>query len=634
MLAVALVFAAFSTGTSAQTPADLVRYSALTIPDSLKKGADAVFRLDEESIEIFSPSRYNQTIHQIITLLNKDAAGFLNQVHGFDKFNKIDDIEVKLYNSLGMELKKFKKKDFETAAYNDNMSLHTDNKMMKLNVPSADYPCTIELTYTIKVTGYIGLPASVIQSPNRSVENYNYQIKVPKDLDIHYKTGNTRLKPEVTKTADAIIYQWKAKNLKAIRYERGSWNSYVNYPHIQVAPAKFEYDGTKGSSNTWKEFGQWAWPLYEDPAPFTVPRLNEIRNMVASVTDQREKIRILYRHLQKNNRYVSIQLGIGGFKPFAVSFVDDKKYGDCKALTNYMRYMLKAVDINSYPALINAKYNNPPVDPNFTANRFNHVILCVPLQQDTVWLECTSNTREMNDLGSFTENRYALLLLPEGGKLVATPKSKSSQNKLITTSEIKVNKEGEAEMTANISCSGNFYEYFHFAQQLEREELKRFLVQELEYKSPEDFKFEELPSTGNKQFRIDLTYDQVYDFKAGNKLFFRPRMYNICDEDISPDSNRTKDFIFSFPYEKTDTTVYLLPDGFTVEGLPPVKELDTPYGYYRKEVIRNATGNGITIISQLNLKKHIIPAKEYRALADFFQSVNKTDGARLVIIGE
>ena len=634
MFAAAILSAAFSTGSFAQAPADLVRYAALTIPDSLRKGADAVFRLDEESIEILSPSRFNMTSHQIITLLNKDAAGFLHQQYAFDKFDKIDDIEVKLYNALGMEIKKFKKKDFETVAYNDYMSLHTDDKLMRLYVPSADYPCTIEVTYTRKVTSYIGLPASVIQTPDRSVENFSYQIKVPKDLDIHYKTGNTQLKPVVTKTADAITYQWKTQNLKAIRSEKNSWKSYVNYPHIQVAPGKFEYDGTKGSSNTWKEFGQWAWPLYEDPTPFTAPRLEEIKKMIASVTDPREKIRVLYRYMQKNNRYVSIQLGIGGFKPFAVSFVDDKKYGDCKALTNYMRYLLKVADINSYPALINAEYNNPPVDPAFAANRFNHVILCVPLQQDTVWLECTSNTREMNDLGSFTENKYALLLLPEGGKLVATPKSKSSQNKLITRSEIKVNKDGEAEMTANITCSGNFYEYFHYAQQLEREDLKRFLVQYLEYKSPEDFKFEELPSTGNKQFRIDFVYDQVYDFKAGNKFFFRPRMYNICDEDIKPDSNRTKDFIFEFPYEKTDTTVYILPDGFTVEGLPPVKELDTQYGYYRKECIKNTSGNGITIISQLNLKKHIIPAKEYRALADFFQSVNKTDGARLVVIGE
>ncbi len=121
--------------------------------------------------------------------------GISTNLYWFDKFNKIDDIEVKQYNSLGMEVRKYKKKDFETVAYNDQMSLHTDDKMMRLYIPAADYPCTIEIIYTRKATSYIGLPGSVIQSPNRSVENFHYQIKVPKDLDIHYKTGNTSLKP-------------------------------------------------------------------------------------------------------------------------------------------------------------------------------------------------------------------------------------------------------------------------------------------------------------------------------------------------------------------------------------------------------------------------------------------------------
>ncbi|MBO9634808.1 MAG: hypothetical protein J7578_16980, partial [Chitinophagaceae bacterium] len=401
-----------------------------------------------------------------------------------------------------------------------------------------------------------------------------------------------------------------------------------------IAPARFEYDGTKGSLNSWKEFGQWLWPLYDDPTPFTPARAAEIRNMVASVADPREKVKILYQYLQKNNRYVSIQLGIGGFKPFAVSFVDDKKYGDCKALSNYMRYLLKVVDIPSYPAVINAGYDNPPVDPSFIMNRFNHVILCVPLQKDTVWLECTSNYNDFNDLSTFTENKNALLLTPEGGKLVSTPKSHSSQNKLSIHSEIKVNKDGPAEMISRINCTGSFYYRFYFAKQMQREELKRFFVQKMEFKSPDDFRFEDVSANGSHEYTMTFLYDQVYDFKAGSKFFFRPRMYNICDEEIKPDSNRTSDYLFEFPYEKTDTTVYTLPDGYTIDAIPPVKELETPYGHYRKEVIRNSSGNGFTVITVLNLKKHIIPAKEYQALSDFFQQINKTDGAKLVIIGQ
>ena len=74
--------------------------------------------------------------------------------------------------------------------------------------------------------------------------------------------------------------------------------------------------------------------------------------------------------------------------------MDEKKYGDCKALTNYMRYMLKTVGIKSYPALINGGASKVSADPAFPADPFNHVILCIPQGKDSAWLECTSNISE------------------------------------------------------------------------------------------------------------------------------------------------------------------------------------------------------------------------------------------------
>ena len=49
--------------------------------------------------------------------------------------------------------------------------------------------------------------------------------------------------------------------------------------------------------------------------------------------DTREKIRVLYRYLQQNHRYISVQVGIGGMQPISASAVYTNGYGDCKGLS-------------------------------------------------------------------------------------------------------------------------------------------------------------------------------------------------------------------------------------------------------------------------------------------------------------
>lgn len=63
--------------------------------------------------------------------------------------------------------------------------------------------------------------------------------------------------------------------------------------------------------------------------------------------------------MQNKTRYVLISMGIGGWKPMPASEVSKKGYGDCKALTNYMRTLLTAKEgIPSYYAII---YNDDSV---------------------------------------------------------------------------------------------------------------------------------------------------------------------------------------------------------------------------------------------------------------------------------
>ena len=123
-------------------------------------------------------------------------------------------------------------------------------------------------------------------------------------------------------------------------------------------------------------------------------------------------------HMEPRKFTVSIQLAIGDFRTFPADFVHEKKYGDCKGLSNYMETCLKAIDIKNYSSGINEGQDKSAVAPSLPQDAFNHQVLCVPLVNDTVWLECTSNYNDFGHHGNFTENRHALLLTEQAGILV------------------------------------------------------------------------------------------------------------------------------------------------------------------------------------------------------------------------
>jgi hypothetical protein len=331
-----------------------------------------------------------------------------------------------------------------------------DGKVHYLKINPTAYPISLQTDYTLKFNGLCHYPSYEIQQPAQSIEKAHFTVRMPSEMELRYKLQNCTLAPTISQEGKNKIYEWDFNLLPAVKYEEGSVSRESRYPKIIVAPSKFELEGYEGDMTSWQSFGKWYGDLSKKALDLPAPRQVELNEMVKNAANEKEKIKIIYQYLQKNFRYVSIQLGIGGYKPFAASFVDEKKYGDCKALSNYTQACLAAIGIKSYQALINAEYNKEPVDPTFTNNNFNHVILCVPLTNDTIWLECTSNTNDFGVLGNFTENRNALLITEAGGKLVPTPRSNAKDNTFNCVSTINLQEDGSGKATIQIQCNGEY----------------------------------------------------------------------------------------------------------------------------------------------------------------------------------
>ncbi len=599
-----------------------VNWPAAAIPDSLKKNASAVFRVNEAELKIVSPSKYHYREHKVITLLNENAEDHLSHVYLYDKFSKYDDIKISIYNKDGIFVKTFHKKDFTSRAYDDDISIITDSKIMYLQTASPGYPCTVEISTDEIATSYIELPDWALLTPGNSVESSKYTVIVPADIDIRQRTKGMKLDPVITAEGNNKKYYWEARNLTAKEQEEGSQRNYETFPEIEIGPNKFEYDDYKGELSSWAAFGKWNYPFYESANPFNDQRRAEISVLLEGATTEKEKIERLYNYMQNNLRYVSVQLGIGGFKPFGVDFVDKKKYGDCKALSNYMRNLLKIAGIKSYPALVNAGKRSEAADPAFPGSPFNHVILCAITNTDTTWLECTSNTNEAGKLGDFTENRYALLLTEDGGKLIATPKSRAAENTFGSTTTVVLNEDGSGKTSTSFITTGSYLQDFmYYIGEGKKDEQKKYIVQRLGFVQPDDFEINYNKKSKFIPTTLTMVVEKIPEFSAGSKHFLSPRIYKIWSHALPSAEKRKNDYLLDVPFIKTDTTIYQLPEGYGIDNLPKPRDVKFEYGSFKTNYTFDAARKAVISTARLELKQHIIPAAKFMAAKMFFNEV-------------
>ncbi len=595
-------------------------FSIAAITDSMKKNANSVLREERLEFEVRSVDKAYYNIHKVITILNEAGKSELFFYEFSDKFRSLEDVSIESFDSHNGTRRKFTKSDLTKQSTGEG--LVPDGNIYYLDIPVTGYPVTIITDYTIKMNGLLNYPDYQLQVPEQSVENSVFIAKVPVELDMRYKSKNTLLAPVISEAGKYKTYTWSVKNLTAMENEEGSVSVESRFPKILISPVKFELDGYQGDMSSWQSFGKWYGALAKDAINLSEERKIFFNEMVKNIPDDKEKIKALYSYLQNNFRYVSIQLGIGGFKPFSADFVDKKKYGDCKALSNYMQASLQAIGLKSYQALINASYNKEPVDPDFPHNSFNHVIICVPMDKDSVWLECTSTTNEFGKLGTFTENRNALLITEEGGKLVATPVSKAAENRFGCSSIINLNEDGSGTATVQITATGEYkQDFLNYIFDQKKDAQKKYLVNDIGFLQPDDFVIDYDKENKQAPVKLQLEIEKIPDFSAGNKQFLNPRIYKIWSQGLPKAENRTQDFYFHRPFIKTDTTIYKLPEGFGVETLPGAKDLKFEFGAFKCTYTFDEKQKSIITTVRLELTAIKIPAAKFLVAKKFFNHV-------------
>ncbi len=594
----------------------------------LKKDANRVVRSEKTEFEVSDIDHSKLHIHRIETVLNEKGNDALTFNFETDKFISLDDIEIKVYNAVGKTIKKFKLEDIKTVE--GVIEFIDDFKTYYLRIDAPSYPVTIETDYHISFMGSLMYPDYQIIGSDEGIESSSFIVRINKNIDFRFKEKNIKLDPVITENRNFKIYTWSVKNLDPIRYEENSADRSM-YPVILLAPNQFKLDKYSGDLSSWKNFGLWYNELLKGIDTLSLQRKEFYRQMVRNTHSEQEKEKILYSYLQNNFRYVSIQLGIGGFRPIAADITDMKKYGDCKGLSNYMVTVLRSVGIKSYLAIIDADTNEEPADPDFPCNQFNHVIVCIPGKKDSTWLECTSKTSDFGVLGSFTENRNALLITETGGVLVPTPKSRATENVVKAFTTIDLLDDGSGKTNTVFSVSGGYKQDMLAIKDEKSDDQKSFMINHWGFKDPNQIRFDMDEKKSDLKLNLDQQLESIPELKTTSKMFLRPSILDLWVRNLPKSENRKQDFYFNSPFVKIDTTIINLPKDYAIDALPQAVSDSCKYASYFSRSWYDEKTHQVYSAAKIVLNEYKIPAGDYVVVKKFFDGVLLGNEERIVV---
>jgi transglutaminase-like putative cysteine protease len=285
---------------------------------------------------------------------------------------------------MGKQIKKFKKKDFADQSAVIGATLYSDDRVKFLSYNPVKYPYTLEYKSEVEYRTTAFVPVwKPIDDFYLAVEHSEYQINNPSAVPLKTKANNFELYGIQMSDEQHLV----AKNLKALKYEAYSPPLKAIIPSYRVALEKFSMEGVDGYNKDWDSFGRWMQnDLLKGTDDIPETAVKEVQDLTQGVLDPLERARIVYNYVQEKTRYISVQIGIGGWKPINASEIDQLGYGDCKGLTNYTRALLDAVSVPSYYTVVYGDRDITDIDKDFSSTEGNHAILSIPVEDEYVFL--------------------------------------------------------------------------------------------------------------------------------------------------------------------------------------------------------------------------------------------------------
>jgi hypothetical protein len=610
---------------------------------------DAIL-LYSEDITMVTPEGKTKSIERRVYKILRPEGRDYGEVWGYvGRDTKIGSMKGWCIPAQGKDYEVKDKDAVERSISAYNGELANDMKVRYIKIPAADPGNVVGYEIEYQARPYVLQDDWQFQS-TIPVREARYTLQMPPGW--RFRTvwmNHAKVDPQ---ESSANEWRWVVTDQTPIRHER-------RMPPISGLMGRMVVSFLAPNANqqsgflTWDEMGKWQTQLAAGRRDPTQDITQKVTTLTSNLQTPQQKMLELSKYMQKEIRYVAIELGIGGWQPHSAADVFTHRYGDCKDKATLLSSMLKQAGVDSYYIVINTHRGAVGPDTPPMMYLFNHVILAVKLPEGVndpryeavldhpklgrlLVFDPTDEKTPFGHLRSELQGNYSLLVTPDGGELIRTPQLPTFSNGISHKGYLTLDANGTLRGQINVMRKGDFATYERYEQiavQSSKDRVKR-----IEQEVGHSIGMFEI--TNAKMMNLDVTdvpfgYEfnmtaTAYAKPAGNLLMVRPRVMGVHSSDVMEEKEpRRFPVIFAGPEKDVDSYEIILPAGYEVDDLPPPMDVDYSFASYHSKTERQ--GETLIYSRMFEIKELSVPLEKLDELKKLYRMIASDERSTAVL---
>jgi tetratricopeptide (TPR) repeat protein len=568
-------------------------------------------------------ARFHQVVYQPLT----EAAAAEAREYGFVYETDSEAVQMRaarVYRKDG-QIDEAIESGAGAMADDPSMAMYTSARSYYVHFPRLEPGDVVELQYRVEdvaprnaFADYFG--EIVYMQSAEPVARSEYVLITPKTRTLHFNEPRV---PGLTRTVeekgDERIFHFTALDVPEVKQEalQPPWTEVLGHVHVSTY-------------TSWDEMGHWYWGLIKDQL---VPD-DEVKRRAEALTkglkDDRAKVRAVYDYVVQETRYVALEFGIHGFKPYRAAQIFARGFGDCKDKATLIVTMLSALGIKATPVVVRTGNKGDIEAAPASLAPFDHMIAYVPSMD--LYLDGTAEYTGSTELPAMDRGAIALQVNEGNAKLVRLPDPPASESVSVHKVDAVLGADGAAQLDWRAAVSGveasEWRVRFH-ADATRKQRVQAMMASILpgsEVTAVDAGNFEDVEQ------KVGLhVHGKVPQFARaeGDGLMVPLGRKEHMVRDYASLASRKLDVRLYAQWTQEDDWTVKLPPGAKVTRAPQASTGSSPFGTFAVNV--ESSGSSLHVKTTVTMQRTRVGASEYPAFRAWCEQVDRALGQRATV---